>query len=278
MNIKKYKSLFFIAAAFLVSCSEYVDTVEPGPAVSADNPAVRFAASNTTSFEFDPGTPGFTISVIRNETNADNALEVPVTVNTNTDDAFIVPGSIVFPAGEDTVDVVIGISPSAPAGVALSVAISLDEQFKNPYKAEYAAYYGTVSLVKWELYAEGTWTSAFFADSWPQELYKADGQNIYRFYGPYTEGYDIRFEWDGSSESITPLNGEAAVVGGAPVWVYETGYVHPDFGMVSFCIDPDPEYTYFDLENKLLNLNGAFTVSAGSFGWMDEVYSITEFK
>jgi hypothetical protein len=275
---KKILSLFVVTASLLVSCSEYVDTVEPGPIVSADNPAARFAASNTTNYEFEPGISGFTIKAIRDKDKSANALEVSVIVDANTENAFIVPSKIAFPAGKDTIDVEIGISSSAPINVPLSLAISLDESYNNPYKAEYNVYNATVNIIKWELFASGTWTSSFFEDSWPQDLYKADGQNIYRFYGPYVEGYDIRFEWDGESLSIKPLNGESATLDGAAVVRYATGYNHPSYGMVYFNIDPDPNWTYFDVANKTLNLNGAFTISAGSFGWMDEVYTISEFK
>jgi len=272
---KKIVSLSIIAASILVSCSEWEDTSTPGPQVSPDTPSVRFAASNATSFEFDPGTPDFTLTVIRDDSDAD--IEVPIRVISNTDEVFSIPASVVFSAGEDTVDITIGISAEAPVGDELSIALSFDEPFTNPYKTENSSYYGKVSMIKWVLFKSGIWESAdFFEESWEQDLYKAEGQDTYRFYGPYAEGYDIRFIWDGKSKSITPTGGESAVVGGAPVVRYATGVLHPTYGMFYFNIDPDPEYTYFDIEAKKLVLNGAFTVAAGSFGWYDEVFTFAE--
>ena len=41
--------------------------------------------------------------------------------------------------------------------------------------------------------------------------------------------------------------------------------------MVYFELDPDLEYSFFDKEKKLAVFNGQYAVSAGNFGWFDEV-------
>jgi hypothetical protein len=251
MKYLPIKLFAIVSAVFiLASCEDEIPTREPSPEVPAGNPAVSFAASNPTSLELEPGTPNVTILALRDLKQSSGALEVPIIVDANTERAFLVPVNIVFPAGKDTVEIAIGISPSAPAGVDLSIAISVNEQYTNPYKDTY------------NMYATGVWESAFFGQAWDQQLYKAGGQDVYRFYGPWEEGYDIRFQWDGKSKTIKPLNGTNATVGETPVVRYPTCVVDSRYGMVSFCIDPDPVYTYFDLENKVLVLSGAFTVAA----------------
>jgi hypothetical protein len=157
------------ALFMLASCEETLPTREPSPEVSAGNPAVRFAASNQTSFELEPGTPDFTILALRDLTQSSGAFEVPVIVDANTENAFVVPSNIVFPAGKDTVEVIIGISPSAPAGVSLSLSISVGEQYIHTYKAEYGTYVGTVSLIKWDIMEPFVWVDGTIGTFWGVE-------------------------------------------------------------------------------------------------------------
>jgi hypothetical protein len=269
--------LIIIASSF-AACSDYVDIVAPSPVIPADNPAVRFAADNPAALEIEPGTTSLTLILLRDEDKAGESLEVALTVRTNTGDLFTVPPSVIFPAGQDTIDLPIGISPDAPAGETLTLEIALDEAYRHPYKAEYGVYTGKISIIRWDLYATGTWTSTLFGQTWPQDLHKIAGQNIYCFFGPYVSGYDFPFRWDGASRNITPLGGEETTYSGTPVHRYATGYVHPSYGMIYFNIDPDPTYTYFNSLTRQLILNGNFTVAAGSFGWLDEVYTLTELK
>lgn len=115
----------------------------------------------------------------------------------------------------------------------------------------------------------------------PVVLQKADGRNEYRFVAPYyaaasrygftqyvQDGYHFRFEWDGQSESIKPVS--SSVSGG--LYVLQTGFLHPSYGMVYWYVDPDPNYTFYDAANKMFQIETQMTVGAGSFGWFDDWY------
>lgn len=140
MKINKLYTVFFILAAALlvVACSEYEDTVVPSPTVSADNPAVRFYSENPTQFELDPNDLSFSLTVVRD--NGTAAIEVPVNVVADTASIFNVPGTLSFPAGVDTVSLTITVNTSAPQGEDLGLEIAFDDQYTNPYKAEYPSF------------------------------------------------------------------------------------------------------------------------------------------
>lgn len=270
----KFNKLFIaisvLIAATMVACEEYEDVVEPSPVVSADNPAVRFAEANETSFELDPNEdPRFTLTVMRNNDNG--ALDVPVTVVVNTENSFNVPASVSFASGEKTAELTVTMNQGAPTGQPLALELKFNDEHVNPYLNEYGHYIGEVSLLKWVKYAAGVFTSGFFEQSWEQDLYRAEGTNKFRFYDLFVAGVNYEFEWDG---------GLAIAPGGTPdangYLVQESGYVHPDYGMVSSTTDPDTAYSYYDSDSDTFVFNRQWTVAAGSFGWLDDFYQITE--
>lgn len=147
MKINKLIIAFSIlVATAMVGCSEYEDTVEPSPTVSADNPAVRFYSGNPESFEVNPEVLSFSIMVVRD--NGTGNIEVPISEVADTADIFNVPGSISFPSGTDTVELEITIDPSTPIEKPFGLEVAVgDEQYINPYKAEYPSFATNVSVV-----------------------------------------------------------------------------------------------------------------------------------
>jgi hypothetical protein len=119
----------------------------------------------------------------------------------------------------------------------------------------------------------------------PVKLQKADGRNEYRFVAPYyaaasrygftqyaQDGYNLRFEWDGQSESIKPISDR--VIDG--LYVLANGFVHPNYGMTYWFVDSDPNYTFYDAENKMFQIETKLSIfqgsSPGAFGWYDDWY------
>jgi hypothetical protein len=146
MKINKLLIAFSIlVATAMVACSEYEDTVEPSPTVSADNPAVRFYSGNPELFELDPDGLSFSLLVVRDK--GTGSIDVPITEVSDTADVFNVPGTISFPSGTDTVAMEITVDPSAPYidPIGLEVAVG-DDQYTNPYKAEYPSFATAVAI------------------------------------------------------------------------------------------------------------------------------------
>lgn len=272
MKINRFLvALTFIASLAFAGCSDYVDTEIDSPVVASSSPAVRFEAANKTSFELEPGENAkFTLSVKRN--NPGSALQVPITVVTNTENGFVVPANVSFAAGETTADIQVTMSPTAPTGTPLTLELAFAEEFQNPYLTEYAAYKGEASLLKWVKFSTGIYTSGFFEASWEQDLYMAEGTKKFRFYDLFVEGVDYNFEWTIGAKAIAP----AGTPNSSGYMVQESGYVHSSYGMVSTSTDPDPTYTYYNSTTKTFSFDRQWTVAAGSFGWLTDTYEITE--
>jgi hypothetical protein len=259
-----------VVTAFIVSCEDYEDKVVPSPTVSEDSPAVRFAADNITEYELEPSITDIKVTVIRN--GSESAIEVPIIVIENTKNSFDVPATLSFPAGQDTVILSLPInSDNAPLGEEIILGVKFGEEYSNPYLSQYNSFYGKITILNWQLYATGTYTSAIYGNAtWEQELYKAQGTEKYRFFDLYAEGYNFNFSWDGG-EAITP-EGELDADG---YYIFMPGISHPTYGEMTVHVDSDPAYTFYDEEGAYFQIEGKWTVAAGSLGWKDDYFEIT---
>jgi hypothetical protein len=193
-----YIASLILSAALFAGCSEYEDTVTPGPKVSADNAAVRFSATNPAGFELDPSTDfSFTLTVLRDNETA--ALEVPVTVITNTENSFEVPAVLSFAAGSKTATLTVGIKSTAPTGVGLPFAVTFGEEFVNPYKVEYSSYTGVISLIKWNNLGTVQFYDSFSFYQVAEVVLEQrdDIRTLYRITSPYKEDILLDAEWEG---------------------------------------------------------------------------------
>ena len=189
MKINKlYIAFFILATSLFVACSEYTDTVVPGPTVSADNPAVRFGKSNQIKLELDPSNLTFAIAVRRS--NATAALEVPVTVIADTANVFTVPGTVSFPAGVDSVSLQVAMNSSAPTGVPINLQLTFGDKYINPYiTAGYPIYSSQLTVVKWNNLGKVQFYDSFsFYHVVEVTLeQRNDIPTIYRITSPYKE-------------------------------------------------------------------------------------------
>ena len=229
----KSKILFYTFAVTLfmfAACSEDEITREPSPTVSAGNLAVRFASDNNIEFELDPANElSFTLTVIRD--NATAAAEVPITVITNTENSFIFPSTVSFPAGEDTVVITITMSASAPTGQVLPFEIAFEgDDYVNPYKMEYSMLYGEVSIVKWNNLGTVQFydSFAFYSVAEVTLEQRDDMPNVYRISYPYQEDILIEAEWGdwigGATQSLISFTVDGDNVTWDDFWYTNTLY------------------------------------------------------
>lgn len=258
-------AVFTLILGLAFACDdEYTDTVEPSPVVGADVPGLSFSDENKSSFEMDPSeSPVVSLTIVRN--NAAGSLDAPVTVVENTENSFEVPASVSFASGEKTAQLDIPVKADAPTATPLTLELKFDDAYVNPYTASYPHYIGQVILVKWLKYADGTFTSEFFEESWDQELYREEGANNFRLVDLYEDGTNYEFEWEEGAKEISP----AAAV-------QLSGFVDPTYGLVTTTTSADPANTYYDAEENTFYFFRKWTVSAGSFGELIDTYEITE--
>lgn len=199
MKYNKIYFAFLIAAlALLGACSQYEDTVVPGPSVPAGNPAVRFAQSNPIKIELDPSNLSFQVNVMRDNPAA--ALSVPVTVLADTAHVFNVPATLSFAAGASTATLQINVNSSAPTGVPINVQVTFDNQYINPYKADgYPIYSTNITIVKWNNLGTVQFYDSFSFYHVAQVTLEQrdDVKTMYRINSPYQEDILLDAEWTG---------------------------------------------------------------------------------
>jgi len=112
-------------------------------------------------------------------------------------------------------------------------------------------------LLTFESIGTGTFSSEFFDDQWTVQVEKALEAEVYRIVDCYIEGYNISFSVDNENNIFYATQ--------------QTGYVDPDYGMVSLEMpdaeEPDSYYMGEPFrDGNTFYLLGRFTVEAGSYG------------
>ena len=105
---------------------------------------------------------------------------------------------------------------------------------------------------EWELFGEGIYESEFWGDSWSQNIYRglgveALGIEVYMMPSLYVAGADFVFLIDVATGAIG-IPGVEPNENGYYRW--EMGWAHPDYGNVWIMFDPDPDWSWFDKDNK----------------------------
>ena len=270
MKISRLLIIISVAVTtLLVSCEDYEDTVVPSPTVSADMLAVTFAADNPTEYEFDPMDTGFSLTVMRSTSSG--ALEVPISIVTNTDDSFTIPSSVSFAAGDSSAILAIAIDyANATLGVDLEIGIKVGDAYNNPYKVQYGEYYATVAILDWQKYSVGEYYSALYDDTWTQDLYKLVGEDTYRFFNLYADGYDLSFSWDGGNAITFPVD--------EGYYVWESGVSDASVGSFAVSWDSSPSYTFYNKATDEFQFEGYWEGSdADTYdGWKDDYFTVTQ--
>ena len=117
------------------------------------------------------------------------------------------------------------------------------------------------STHSYKSYCNGVFSSGLFG-SWEQPMEVAtDDNTVYRLASYIAEGYDLNFIWD-------EKNGVAEVVN----TTWETGYVHPSYGMIiANCYG-----VKYNADTKTFTFRVEYTVDAGTFGTFNDTFTINE--
>lgn len=221
---KLYTAVLFLVTALFIGCSEYEDTVVPGEATPDGCQGVYFPKTNTSVFELEPSDET-TISLTVARTETGGSVDVPVTVDVNTQNVFVVPASVTFADGESekSFDVTF---PSAAEGVTYSLKLTVSgADFINPYGSELPYVAVNVTRIKWEtisepmVYVDGTFSALYGVDIVPMyvEAQKAQlGESVrYRFKNVYRPASGA---WDGEDWVAGDPDADGIYDGYPPVW------------------------------------------------------------
>lgn len=272
MKISRLLIIISIAVTtFLVSCEDFEDTVVPSPTVSVEPNQVFFPTDNETGFLVEPTATSIDITISR--ADATGAIEVALTTIVNTDNSFTVPTSVSFAAGAVSSTITIGINhDNATPGKPLKVGISTGDNYYNPYSSDLPEYHAVVTVLDWQKYSVGEYYSAYGDATWTQDLYRAVGTDMYRFYDLYADGVNLSFTWEEGEKELSfdyPVDAD-----GYHIWA--PGISHPTYGVITVLWDSSPDWTFYDADADEFQLEGKWTVSAGSLGWLDDYFTVTE--
>ena len=105
-----------------------------------------------------------------------------------------------------------------------------------------------------------------------QDIQDTGAVNHIKLQGVMTNGYDIKMKYDAAG-AITSLNG--SLLSGA--YMVPTGFVHGTHGMVYFRIDPDPDYSGYDIDNNEIVFDQQAAIASGSYfmDWHQMKFELT---
>ncbi|WP_418983962.1 hypothetical protein [Alistipes sp.] len=195
--MKKYLFIF-LATALFASCDDDV-TRDPSPVTPEDCQDVYFPADNPASAELAPDDNQFTLSVTRTEFTQE--ANVPIHVSTTAPEAFTIPETVHFAAGQEEAELVIGTEQMKPF-VTYQLTITVDEAFADYYtERPYGTAVYTLKLMKsdWAVVDEGVMTCPLFKNPWRQSLEYSAILDQYRFPEAWGED-DFTFTWDKGAE------------------------------------------------------------------------------
>lgn len=164
---KIYLLGFLIGMIAFVGCSEDdLVTPSPSPEAPAGTQGVYFPSSNQSAFELMPVDPTeFEMTIAR--TVSTGAVDVPITVEVNDDNVFVVPSSVSFADGETEKTFKVTF-PSAAEGTTYNLKLNVEgDDYVNPYVTGLSHVRTSATRIKWAavekpmVFVDGT-VAAFF--------------------------------------------------------------------------------------------------------------------
>ena len=239
-----YVVLAGVMAMAVTSCKDTYDyegpgEQDPGAFISVDATSIKYAADDAQILK---------LTLMRTNVGAAE------NINLVCDNAhFQVPSSVSFSADEakKTIDIPFTVL----GGTTEEVTISVADESATVYGAKTVTFTITRDFV-WEYLGEGIYSCWLFGQAWPQPVYRGEGTQLYKLPDCIAEGHDITFELTEDGQHLQKFAKQ------------ETGYVHPDYGMISVegAKNDEGEPIDIQLEGNVIYLPTKYTASAGSFG------------
>lgn len=262
--INKILSIFLMALV-TVSCDNDAEKYTPGEQDPTGCQGMYFSTSKYMNIvEVEPGITSTEIAITR--LHSESAGTASLKVLNNQENVFVVPETVSFAAGEESTSVTISF-PTVQEGNSYNLKLALEGDNVSLYADGYREMQMNLNVVKWDLFATGSYTCSLFGGSWEAEVYKVSEEERFRI-APLKDGYYFVFEVD-SKGAITPVGHAKS----GDYYIFDTGVIDSRYGAITGLFNPDLKYSFFDKEKKKAVFRFQYVVSAGSFGWFDDVFS-----
>lgn len=183
-------TLIALAGLLLAACTDDYEYEGASP-VDANVAGLYFTTSSEEE-ELEPESSTIKeITVSRQDST--EAASYKLTVVENTDNAFVVPETVSFAAGQSKSTVDVDFSNTTP-GTTYTLKLSFEDADINPYKY-YQQYAYTVTRVKWDNIGTGYWIDGNISNFWGvkalplavdvQKTVASDGTVKFRFNSPF---------------------------------------------------------------------------------------------
>jgi len=264
--MKKIISILYLLLVVLVSCDQ--DNI--GTLYDPETPYVAFSSSivpeNILSAE---NNYSVSVPIARSKLDEQTTAEVSLEMNDNIDGIFGLENtSVSFADGEGTAYAkIVPLVELSQIDVSKVYEFNLTLLGDNVSEFYNHTTYRATFLLTFEPIGTGTLSSEFFGAEWSVQVEKAIEAEVYKIIDCYTEGYNISFSVDNDNNVFYSPQ--------------QTGYVDPDYGMVSLEMpdseEPDSYYMGEPYrEGNTIYLLGRFTVEAGSYGHWYEVLTLNQ--
>lgn len=262
MKTKILNKIPLLIAVGLIFTACNNDVVRSTSSEENDNSTnVYFSNDNNTDYVLPIDTSSFAVTVVRKVTNA--AQSVALTIESPSEGIFSIPSTANFNAGDSSTTVLVSISNDIELMKEYHFTLVIDQNETKQYTKQDVYPRLELNVIKedYNSYADGTYTSIFFGDSWPAILQYSPSSGYYRFKDCWVSGYDYIFKVNADS-TITQVPATT-----------ETGYVSSKYGMISVTADPDK--SYFDGDSTYTFVD-EWTVSAGSYGVDNDTFVVSK--
>ncbi|MBP3228980.1 MAG: hypothetical protein J6M53_09410 [Bacteroidaceae bacterium] len=257
-QLLKYACTLVATALVLASCTDefdYTPASYEGAYIISDQSSVTFTPADATQ--------QFTVKIVRPNGGAAETIAIE-----SDNDAFTVPTSVTFEAGQTEAEITVTCDLVAGQQETLTLSIPDDACDLNWFSGSYSIKVKCEYL--WEEAGSATLHSELLIDGFglaPRPgvaVMHATGTNLYKLVGPYTSGYDIEFELDEDYNAANlPADQDTGLVYSGSTFHL---YYYPQYGN-SFTNDSN----VFTMSVYIMNASSDFGVWNEKFVW-DEGY------
>ncbi len=262
--MKNFKRLFFIIGlgAFLwTSCTEDIPVREESPAANPESMQVYFPNSQKYNYELPPTV--FEVNIKLQRENHTDAATVKIIETADLADAFNVPETVTFAAGDSIATLTITFD-SLEQFKSYQVSFKVEDQYINPYVVNAKGTSDFNLYIQHNDYLPVGDGNGQFYDSWAMYsvadvmISYSQSKQIYRITNPYSEAILVEAEWDNWIGGPITDNIE--------IQVTEDGHVTWDFWYLGLTYQGGgiPVKAYFPsyLDESLVDLDALSIVNA----------------
>lgn len=215
--MKKQILYLALAAAAFAACEKPAD-YEPGAPMDLNGPNVYFSNDNAIDVVLPSDVNEIQVEICRE--NADEALTVPLLASCGVEGAFVVPESVEFPAGEDTVAFTVTVGENFEMFKDYQLSVSVPESYTHAYKPQESSPNYMVNLLQEDFvpYANGMYLCSFCEyaagwGSWEQVLEYSAITDTFRFSNLWQPGTYMTFQWNRETNEVTVPKGTGFPIG-----------------------------------------------------------------